>query len=208
MLWGVNPQHGVGNHSPTRVCNGPMVPLAPLTIVRPDPGEDFRSIVERHSRAVWDLAVRMLVGSGLEHRAEDLVQETFVRVHRALPGFDRNGPAQLGTWILTIATRLVLNELRNAPRAKATGSIDDAIAVASGDSPAREAELRRRARDVAAAIAELPPPARAVVVLRAYHDLDYDEIAEALEIDVGTVKSRLSRARAELRERLGDSHDG
>lgn len=182
--------------------------MVPLAIVRPEPRDDFRSIVERHSRAVWELAMRMLAGSGLEHRAEDLVQETFVRVHRALPGFDPAGKAQLGTWILTIATRLVLNELRKAPRTRATGSIDDAIAIPSGQSPERDASLRKRAREVAAAIAELPPPARAVVVLRAFHDLDYDEIAEALELDVGTVKSRLGRARAQLRERLGDANDG
>lgn len=167
----------------------------------------FRAVVERHSGAVWSLAVRMLAGSGMADRAEDLAQETFVRVHRALPGFDLAGPAQLGTWILTIATRLVLNELRRAPRIAATRALDDAIEIADGDSPARATELRRRAHDVAAAIAELAPPARAVVVLRAYHDLDYDEIAAALEVDVGTVKSRLARARAQLRERLGDDHD-
>jgi len=194
-----------------------MVPVAmattasidDLTLRRAQRGDAiaFRAVVERHSRAAWALAVRMLAGSGLDHRAEDLVQETFVRVHRGLGGFDPAGPATLGTWILTIATRLVLNELRRAPRAAATRSLDDVIELAGGSSPAREVELRRRAARVAAAIAELPPPARAVVVLRAYHELDYDEIAAALEVDVGTVKSRLSRARAQLRERLGDDHE-
>ena len=162
----------------------------------------FRALVDQHHRAVWDLAVRMLAGSPLGHRAEDLVQETFVRVHRALPGFDPAGPARLGTWILTIASRLVLNELRAAPRAAATVPIEQAVEIAGADSPARTAEARQRAVAIAKAIAELTEPARVVVVLREYHDLDYDEIARALEIDVGTVKSRLSRARTQLRERL------
>lgn len=172
----------------------------------------FRAVVERHHRAVWDLAVRMLAGTAVAHRAEDVVQDTFVRVHGALGGFDPAGPARLSTWILTIASRLALNELRRAPRAAAQVPLDDAIGVAGLDSPARTAAAQQRARAVAAAIAALPEPARAVIVLREYHDLDYDEIASALEIDVGTVKSRLSRARATLRERLrgvaapGDDH--
>jgi RNA polymerase sigma-70 factor (ECF subfamily) len=65
-----------------------------------------------------------------------------------------------------------------------------------------DAERRRLGAAIAAAIAELPDTHRVVLVLREYHDLDYGEIAEALELDVGTVKSRLSRARAQLREYL------
>ena len=173
-------------------------------------GSGFRALVERYHRPVWELAVRMLAGTALGHRAEDLVQETFVRVHRALPGFDPRGPARLSTWILTIASRLLLNELRTAPRAAASVSIDEAIEVPGGADPARLAVARQRASVVARAVAELPENARAVVVLREYHDLDYAEIATALEIDVGTVKSRLSRARAQLRERLhglAEDHD-
>jgi len=169
---------------------------------RGEPGA-FRALVDRYHRPVWDLAARMLAGTAVAHRAEDLVQETFVRVHRALPSFDPAGPARLSTWILTITSRLALNELRTAPRAAATVSIDALIDTAAADSPARTAELGQRARTIAAAIAELPETARAVIVLREYHDLDYEEIARVLEIDLGTVKSRLSRARAQLRERLG-----
>jgi RNA polymerase sigma-70 factor (ECF subfamily) len=75
------------------------------------------------------------------------------------------------------------------------------------DPPARErtdadAERKRLGAAIAAGIGELPDAQRAVLVLREYHELDYQEIAEALEIDVGTVKSRLSRARTALREYL------
>jgi RNA polymerase sigma-70 factor, ECF subfamily len=168
---------------------------------RGDPAA-LRTLVERHHRAVWALAVRMLAGSPLGHRAEDVVQETFVRVHRALPGFDPAGPARLSTWILTIASRLVLNELRTAPRARASLPIDHAVELAGGDDPARLAEARQRAAVVAREVAALPDAARAVVVLREYHDLDYEEIARVLDVEIGTVKSRLSRARAQLRQRL------
>jgi RNA polymerase sigma-70 factor (ECF subfamily) len=165
----------------------------------------FRALVEQHHRAVWELAIRMLAGTAIAHRAEDLVQETFVRVHRALASFDPAGPARLSTWILTIASRLALNELRTAPRAAAARPIEDAVALPGGESPESAASARQRAAVVARAVAALPEHARAVVVLREYHDLDYDEIARVLEIDAGTVKSRLSRARAQLRETLGGS---
>lgn len=179
--------------------------LDEVTLRRAQRGEAgaFRELVERYQRAIWDLAVRMLAGTAVAHRAEDVVQETFVRVHRALPSFDPAGPARLSTWILTIASRLALNELRVAPRAAATVPIESMIDTAAADSPVRAAEIQERARTIAAALAELPEQARAVIVLREYHDLDYEEIARALEIDLGTVKSRLSRARALLRERLG-----
>ncbi len=185
-----------------------MVParqeLDDLTLRRAQRGEvaAFRALVEQHHRAVWQLAVRMLAGTAIAHRAEDVVQETFVRVHRALPGFDPAGPARLSTWILTIASRLALNELRAAPRAARAVPLDDALELPGEGSAVRDLDARRRAEAVARALAALPEPARAVIVLRAYHDLDYDEIAAALEVDVGTVKSRLSRARAALREEL------
>jgi RNA polymerase sigma-70 factor (ECF subfamily) len=179
--------------------------LDEVTLRRAQRGEAgaFRELVERYHRAIWELAVRMLAGTAVAHRAEDVVQETFVRVHRALPSFDPAGPARLSTWILTIASRLALNELRVAPRAAATVPIEQMIDTAAADSPVRAAEVKQRARAIAAALGELPEQARAVIVLREYHDLDYEEIARVLEIDLGTVKSRLSRARALLRERLG-----
>ncbi|MCB9564064.1 MAG: sigma-70 family RNA polymerase sigma factor [Kofleriaceae bacterium] len=188
--------------------------LDDLTLRRAQRGDGaaFREVVERHHRAVWDLVTRLLAGTALAHRAEDLVQDTFVRVHRALPGFDPAGPARLSTWILTIASRLALNELRRAPRAAATVPLDAAVDVAAaGESPAGALEREERAIAVARAIAALPEAGRVIVLLRAYHDLDYAEIADVLEVDVGTVKSRLSRARAQLRARLrphdrGDDH--
>jgi RNA polymerase sigma-70 factor (ECF subfamily) len=144
---------------------------------------------------VHGLIWRLLAGRA-RHRVEDLVQETFVRVLRALPQFELAGTASLSTWILTIATRLTLNELRRPE-----------FAALAAEPPARErtdqaAERQQLAAAIAACIAELPEAQRVVLVLREYHDLDYDDIARILELELGTVKSRLSRARTALRDGL------
>lgn len=130
---------------------------------------------------------------GRREEVEDLAQETFLRVHQALPGFDPAGPAKLSTWILTIATRLAIDLLRRPPRA---------YAEPMGRAPDPESEVAGRALEqrLLRAMAELPDDARAVLILRAYHDLDYPEIAAALNLELGTVKSRLSRARAALQQ--------
>jgi RNA polymerase sigma-70 factor (ECF subfamily) len=168
-----------------------------LTLRRAQRGDEraWRDLVERFQQPVHALIWRLMAGRA-RHRVEDLVQETFVRVLRALPGFDPEGPASLSTWILTIATRLALNELR---RPEASALAEEPVAHERADD---DADRRRLAAAIAAGVAQLPPAQRAVLVLREYHDLDYAEIATVLELDVGTVKSRLARARAALREHL------
>ena len=176
-------------------------PLDELTLRRAQRGEEraWRALIERYRQPVHALIWRLLVGRA-RHRVEDLVQETFVRVLRALPGFDPAGPASLSTWMLTIAARLALNELR---RPEAAALVDE-----PAGSGAERADLGTERRQLAAAIgagvAALSDGQRAVFVLREYHDLDYAEIAAALEMDLGTVKSRLARARAALRAHLCD----
>ena len=92
-------------------------PLDELTLRRAQRGDDraWRALIERYQAPVHALIWRLLAGRS-RHRVEDLVQETFVRVLRALPNWDLAGPASLQTWILTIATRLTLNELRSRAR--------------------------------------------------------------------------------------------
>ncbi|HEY4244746.1 MAG TPA: sigma-70 family RNA polymerase sigma factor [Kofleriaceae bacterium] len=174
-------------------------PLDELTLARAQRGDEraWRDLIARYQPAVHALVWRLLAGRA-RHRAEDLVQETFVRVIRALPGWDPRGPASFTTWLLTIATRVTLNDrrrLESAPLAEEPEAPDRADATA---------ERRRLGARIAAAVGDLPEAQRAVLVLREYHDLDYAEIAAALDLDEGTVKSRLSRARAALREALGD----
>ncbi len=172
-------------------------PLDELTLRRAQRGDEraWRDLVERYQRPVHALIWRLLAGRA-RHRVEDLVQETFVRVLRALPAFDLAGPATLSTWMLTIATRLALNDLRRPEH----GSIEvESIANERTDDPA---ERRRLGAAIATGVAALPDAQRAVLVLREYHDLDYQEIADVLELDLGTVKSRLARARTALRDHL------
>src|ERR1043165_5945268 len=175
----------------------PVEPIDELTLRRAQRGDEraWRDLIARFQPPVHALIYRLLAGRA-RHRVEDLTQETFVRVLKALPKFDPSGPATLSTWILTIATRLTLNEMR---RPEAAVLEKD---VAGGERADVDAERRRLGAAIAQGVAALPEPQRAVLVLREYHDLDYQEIADALEIDVGTVKSRLSRARVTLREFL------
>lgn len=171
--------------------------LDELTLRRAQRGDEraWRDLIERYQQPVHSLLWRMFAGRA-RHRVEDLTQETFVRVLRALPGFDPAGPASLSTWILTIATRLALNELR---RPEAAAIEREPIGRDRADA---DAERRRIGAAIAAGVAELSDEHRAVFVLREYHELEYAEIAGVLEIDLGTVKSRLSRARTQLREFL------
>jgi RNA polymerase sigma-70 factor (ECF subfamily) len=175
----------------------PAEPIDELTLRRAQRGDQraWRDLIARFQQPVFSLIWRLLAGRA-RHRVEDLTQETFVRVLRALPRFDPSGPASLSTWILTIATRLALNELR---RPEPAALEDEPLA---NDRTDADAERRRLGAAIATGVAALPDSQRAVLVLREYHDLDYAEIADVLELDVGTVKSRLSRARGALREHL------
>jgi len=172
-------------------------PLDEVTLRRAQQGDEraWRNLLERYQRPVHALIWRLFPGRA-RHRVEDLTQETFVRVLRALPRFDPAGPASLSTWILTIATRLALNELRRREPAELER---EPIASDRADTAV---ERKRLGEAIARGVAALPDAQRAVLVLREYHDLEYAEIADVLELDVGTVKSRLSRARAALREHL------
>ncbi|MEO1173484.1 MAG: sigma-70 family RNA polymerase sigma factor, partial [Myxococcota bacterium] len=112
---------------------------------------------------------------------------------RGLPRFKPN--ARLSTWLLTIATRTALDQLRRNRRRDGEEP-PEAFAEPRLDARFDAARLRDR---VMAEMAALPDDQRAALVLRAFHDLDYPEIAAALEVEVGTVKSRIGRAREALR---------
>ena len=187
----------------------PAAELDELTLRRAQRGEEAasRALVERYQRPVFALLHRML-GPGRADRVEDLAQETFLHVFRSLAGFAPLGPARLSTWILTIASRRAVDELRRRGRDVPTAPLgdEDAVSPARADEGARRAALAAR---MGAAMDALAPEYRAAFLLRAYHGLEYAEIARALDIEIGTVKSRLARARAELLHALqADKEDG
>src|ERR1043165_9548078 len=180
---------------------GARAELDELTLRRAQQGERaaLDHLVERYHPMVHALVWRMACARGESHVA-DLVQDSLIRVVQNIGRFDPAGPARLSTWILTITTRIVLNDPRRPT------STDSKLEPAACIDPATEVAERELGASIAKAVVELPEAQRIAFVLREYHDLDYSEIAKALELDLGTVKSRIARARAAVRETLLRAH--
>lgn len=155
----------------------------------------FRRLVEAYQQPVYSLCVALAGPDG-----EDLAQETFLRVFQAIPRFDISRPTGVRPWILCIARRLCMDRARHR---KLGVEVAPATPVDAPDPAAGPEELTSGARlgeRFRAALAALPDEQRAVLALFEWEGLDYDEIATIEGVPVGTVRSRLSRARAALRE--------
>lgn len=170
----------------------------------------FNELVELYGERVYRLLYRMLAR---REEAEDMAQEVFVQVFKSMEQF--RGDAKLGTWIYRIAINLTKNRVRYLARRRGTGedelealaeraSLEQGKGVTTGDLPRPdhlvegyqvEAILKR-------CISLLEPEFREVLVLRDVEDLTYDEIVEILGVPEGTVKSRLHRGRAMLKEKV------
>jgi len=159
------------------------------------------ALVRCYQGRVHQLAYRVAGSSN----AEDVTQDTFVRVMKSLGRFDPNGAARLSTWIVGIAARTAIDHLRRQrTRATHLAALPDPAPPSSPESQLARAEIGTQ---VARAVQTLGPEIRATFVLRAYHELTMPEIADALDVELGTVKSRLSRARETLRGHLGELWD-
>src|SRR5437773_4236901 len=161
----------------------------------------FEELVTAYQHRVFGVALRML---GSRAEAEEIAQEVFLRAYRALADF--RGDARLGTWLYGIASRLCLNRLASPDRRVARG--DAALADVPAATPDAAAAAERAELDAAlrAAIAGLPEDRRLVLVLRDVEGLSYEEIAEALALDPGTVRSRARRSEEHTSE-LQSHHD-
>jgi RNA polymerase sigma-70 factor (ECF subfamily) len=166
----------------------------------------FAALVQKYQSAIYNLTYRLL---GDSEEAKDLAQEAFLRAYRALPTFQADKP--FAPWLYRIATNLCLNWL--AKRRLPTVSLDAALsadesagtALGIGDhSSEPQALLERQECHTALrrAILALPPEQRAVIELRHFQDLSYQEIADVLGIPLSDVKSRLFRGRRWLAEAL------
>ena len=160
--------------------------------------EAFAELVRRHQREVFTLALRLVSNPDL---AGDVAQETFVRAWRAMPGF--RADSSFSTWIHRITVNTAWS-LRRRRRRHDGAPLDDEVAALADPGPTPEQagenlELRGR---LLGALAALPEPQRAVVVLKDVYGWTHREIARALGITVTAAKVRLHRARARLRERL------
>ena len=164
----------------------------------------FRELVKTHQQRVLGVTLRML---GDHAEAEDVAQEVFVTVFRQIHRF--RGDSKLGTWLYRIACNHSINRLKlKATRVRKqsvdydelrTHGLADPTTEASGfERPDEMAEARETERVVQRLLAGLSEEHRVVVVLRDLEGMSYEEITQVLELPVGTVKSRLHRARAEL----------
>jgi RNA polymerase sigma-70 factor (ECF subfamily) len=174
------------------------LPRETLDACRAQDSAAFRRFVVYHQRSVFALVSR-IAGPGAE--VQDLAQEVFLRAYRAFPSFHLDGPASASTWLLTIAVRLAINARKQGARVAVLPLID-AAAVRDRATPETERARRELGRAIARAADELSDDQRAAFVLSEFHGMSLVDIAAALDIPEGTVKTRLFRARAQLRERL------
>ena len=157
----------------------------------------FDVIVRRHQRTVYQVCYRFV---GNHADASDLAQDAFLRAWRGLAGFKRE--SSVGTWLYRIAVNTCLNRL--AVKVPPTRDVDGLALVDRTTESASERVLRsERAARVRRAVLGLPDKQRATVILRMYHDLPHQQIAELLGNSVGSVKANLFHALRNLRRALG-----
>jgi RNA polymerase sigma-70 factor, ECF subfamily len=152
----------------------------------------FAMLVRQHQRAVYSLGLRMLSD---RFQAEDLAQEVFLQLYRSLSSVESE--AHLAFWLRRVTINRAIDRLRREPPG-ASAALAEADSLA-GESAEVDPILERRLRSL---LRELPPAARAVVLLRYQEELDPTEIARTLKMSVNTVKSHLRRSLALLRVRL------
>ncbi len=175
----------------------------------------FGSLIAKYQDRLYNAILRMC---GDRDQAADLCQEAFVKVLERLDTF--RGNSQFYTWLFRIAVNLTISRRRRDGRVRFTSLSSDvelgdgqAAALAGHGAPARQTDPARQVMDselmrrVLEAMETLEDEFRVVVVLRDIEGMDYDQIASVLSAPVGTVKSRLHRARLMLREKLGDIVD-
>lgn len=172
----------------------------------------FAQIVEANSESIYRVAFRMLNN---EQDAEDVLQETFIKAYRNLHAFE--GRSQLSTWLYRIAVNEALMMIRK--RKIDTTSIEEGFETDNGDIvplqvidwcclPESELISSESQKQIAEAVKKLSPANRAVFVLRDLSGLSTSDTAEALDISVAAVKTRLLRARLEMRDHLSDYFAG
>ena len=160
----------------------------------------FGEIVTRYQRAIYRVAYGF---TRVPADADDLAQETFVRAYQAIGRFRVGEP--LYPWLARIASNLALSLLRSRRRKPETALeplMEAGQQWGTEEDPGRGVVDREQRKQLEQALSELKPEHQAVLVLRGVEEKSYEEIAKTLNVPLGTVMSRLSRARAELKARL------
>jgi len=162
-----------------------------LTRARAGETSAFAALVRRYQRTVYSIALRMLSD---RHRAEDLAQEVFLQLYRTLDNIESD--THLAFWLRKVAVNRAIDRMRQESRYEGEPLTEAAAIVEQvGEDPL----LQRRMAEL---VAQLPPAARAVVVLRYQEDLDPTDIASTLDMSINTVKSHLKRSLTLLRARV------
>lgn len=159
----------------------------------------FRQLVETYQTQVYRLTLRMCG----EPAADDVTQEAFLAAWCALPDF--RGTCRFSTWLYRLTTNAAIDYLRREKRHSHADDVTELELPDDSPTPQDCAEQAETRRAVRRALSRLSEEHRRVLLLRYMQELDYAEIAAALEISEGTVKSRISRAKAQLRELLDGS---
>jgi RNA polymerase sigma-70 factor (ECF subfamily) len=171
----------------------------------------FRTLVERHQRRAFSIAFALVHD---EQDAREIVQEAFLRVHRSLASF--HGGSSFFTWLYRIVTNLSIDLMRKPAQKRAewddTREIkDDAeipfMARLAGSDPLEVVRRGEIATRIQAALDELPPYHRGVIVMRELEGMSYEEMAEAMGVSKGTIMSRLFHARQKLQRALCDCYE-
>jgi len=172
----------------------------------------FDILVERYADKAFQIAYGVL---GSREDAEEVSQDVFVRIHRALPKF--RGDSEFTTWMYRIALNLARNKYRwNKSRGSQKNISMDAPVEGAGDegegmvftvpeprlTPDDQVSLQELERNISAELEHLPSLYREALVMRNLDDMNYEQIAQLLGCKLGTIKSRIARAREELRRRL------
>ncbi len=160
----------------------------------------FGELVQKYQKRVYALTVRMCPTPEL---AEEAAQEAFLSAWQGLPFF--RGDAAFSTWLYRLASNACVDLLRKERRHQGTSLDDDAVGAEIPDTkptPEEAAETKELRAQIEAGLRQLSPEHRAVLILREIQQLNYEEIADALSLDLGTVKSRISRGRRQLRDFL------
>lgn len=158
----------------------------------------FSELMTLHERRMYAVALRICTN---REDAQDCLQDAMLRIYRSLGSFKRQ--SSFSTWVYRITMNTCLDELRRRKSRNATSLdslLDNGWSPSDDDNvPEKHALASEQRRAIDRAIAELPEDMRSAVVLRDIQGFSYDEIAEMLEANIGTIKSRISRGREKLR---------
>ena len=174
----------------------------------------WEEIVRMHNRRIYNICYRF---TGSQDDAEDLTQEVFIRIYKTLKSYDLERGA-FTTWITTMTRNLLVDHFRKSKQDRVTDSMDaspsaDEDAPTLGEHiqdekprPDETVATKQTQKMVQMALQKLSPELREAVILRDLQDMDYREIADALKVPEGTVKSRINRGRTELARLLSRTY--